>query len=166
MGTATAQIELDILEKKLDSSPHQGSVLEFFIVNGLDRQIAAELDRLWGVTKKIGSQVYRVGKIIVQHIIDFIKRNPNTAIAIAVSAAVTTLLGSIPVLGAVLGPLSLLVSGMMAVPLAQAYDMATRGEHRVGGFIDSVFIGTVSLAKEFFGVLINIFNELKTVWDA
>lgn len=165
MNTTTAQIELDILEKEIDSSPHQGSVMEYFIEKGLNAQIAAEIDRLWSVTRRIGSRVYRVGKIIVHSIIKFIQRNPKTIIAIAIAAAVSWLLGSIPILGTILGPLSAVLGLFVGIPLGQAMDMVKRGELENANSFGSVFVGAISFAHEFFQFLADIFNTLKHDWE-
>lgn len=160
MNAITAQIELDILEKEIESMTSNNSIMNFFIDRNIDPQIAVEIDRIWSKVKIIGSRVYKIGQIIVCQIIKFIERNPNTAIALAITAAATTLSASIPFLGAILTPLIAASSLIVGIPLAQSLDMAKRGEGTTNNSSGSIFIGAVSLAKEFFTLLINIFQAL------
>jgi hypothetical protein len=165
MDAVTAQIELDILEKEIESMPNNSSIMNFFIDRNIDPQIAVEIDRIWSKVKIIGSRIYKIGQIIVCQIIKFIERNPNTAIAMAITAAATTLFASIPFLGAILTPLIVASSLIVGIPLAQSLDMAKRGEVTTNNSASAIFIGAVSLAKEFFNLLINIFQTLFSIQE-
>ena len=55
-------------------------------MNGLPFEFSTRLEDLWDTTIEIGKDTINVGKIIIYHIIEFVKKNPNMAIGICIGA--------------------------------------------------------------------------------
>lgn len=84
-----------------------------------DRQIETFIDRLdisadakanlagfAKVTVKVGREVVRIGRKIVDVLFSFLRNFPGIGFGVIFAVVITTLLGAIPLLGAVLGPMA------------------------------------------------------------
>ena len=84
-----------------------------------DRQIETFIDRLdisadakanlasfAKVTLKVGCEVVRIGRKIVDVLFSFLRNFPGIGFGAVFAVVITTLLGAIPLLGAILGPLA------------------------------------------------------------
>jgi hypothetical protein len=84
-----------------------------------DRQIETFIDRLdisadakanlaafAKVTVKVGREVVRIGRKIVDVLFSFLRNFPGIAFGVIFAVVITTLLSAIPLLGAVLGPVA------------------------------------------------------------
>lgn len=84
-----------------------------------DRQIETFIDRLdisadakanlasfAKVTLKVGREVVRIGRKIVDVLFSFLRNFPGIGFGVIFAVVITTLLGAIPLLGAILGPLA------------------------------------------------------------
>lgn len=84
-----------------------------------DRQIESFIDRLdisadakanlasfAKVTLKVGRRVVRIGRKILDVLFSFLRSFPGIAFGVIFAAVITTLLGAIPLIGALLGPVA------------------------------------------------------------
>lgn len=124
---------------------------------GLPQEIITRINNLWETTKIIGGQVIHVGKIILAEIMKFIKENPHLAVGVAIGAAVGALTSLIPFFGPFLAPLAtaiaMIVGGISGYRLDQV-------KEQKGGAI-GVTQELIVIAKKFFELFGNIFNELQ-----
>lgn len=74
---------------------------------GLPPEVAIRLKALLEIVRPIGDKLISIGKIIVLKLTEFIEQHPNLAAGIALGAAVSSLIASIPFLGQVLAPIAL-----------------------------------------------------------
>jgi len=77
---------------------------------GIPPEVLTRLKEIWIKTKQIAGEVVAVGKIIVRQIFDFIMDNPKLTVGLAIGAAVASLIAGIPFFGAMLEPLSTIIS--------------------------------------------------------
>ena len=132
------------------------------VVSGIRRGIPPELltrlKALWEQTKVVAGEVVAFGRIIVQKIVDFLLANPKLAIGLAIGAAVSALIASIPFLGAVLAPISTWV--------ATLYGAGVGATMQQGDFSGSPMSAAIELASKFFELLVSIFNGIAQYWTA
>ena len=114
---------IDAQTGKLASKKLQEPPMSFFDAvrsdQWTDRQIETFIDRLdisadakanlaafAKVTVKVGREVVRIGRKIVDVLFSFLRNFPGIGFGVIFAVVITTLLGAIPLLGAVLGPLA------------------------------------------------------------
>ena len=68
---------------------------------------------------KVGDVVLRIGKRIIEIVFDIVKRFPNATFGFILGAILSTLIASIPIVGAILGPLTATV--LIALGLATGF---------------------------------------------
>ena len=131
-----------------------------FTNNNVPVEVITRLEELWGTTKIIGEQVYEIGKILVMKIIEFILANPKMAIGLVIGVAVGSLTNAIPWIGAIIAPLAMAIGGFFGAVTGHKLDKIAKGE--LDGFNNSnVFADLITLAKEFWMVIVEIFKALK-----
>lgn len=149
---ATLNSEQAMLEFTLLNAETTGQSFDDVVLEGLQRGIPPEMltrmKSLWEQTKQIGNEVIEVGKIIVMKIIEFLKANPKLAASLAIGAAVYLLAHTIPLIGPLLAPL------LAAVAAIYAFGTLTS--------LDDV----IKMAKEFFALIVSIFNAVANRWTA
>jgi hypothetical protein len=89
-----------------------------------------------------------VGKIIVIKIIEFLKANPKLAASLAIGAAVYLLAHAIPFIGPLLAPLLAAAAAIYAFGTLSSLD------------------DVIKMAKEFFALLVSVFNAVANRWAA
>lgn len=83
------------------------------------------------ITMKVGQAVLSLGKAILTFVLDILKRFPYATFGIVVGVTVAVIVGSIPLVGAILGPLLgklVAVFGLTAGTLIDFKDAAIRFE--------------------------------------
>jgi hypothetical protein len=83
------------------------------------------------VTMKVGQAVLSLGKAVLTFVLDILKKFPNTAFGMVIGVTVAILVGGIPLVGAVLGPLLgklVTVLGLTMGAIADFKDAAIRSE--------------------------------------
>lgn len=140
----------------------ESSDIEFddVVIDSLKRDIPAELvtrlSELWTQTKVVAGEVIAVGRIIVRKIVDFLLDNPKLTIGIAVGAALTALVSSIPFIGPLLAP--------MAATVSMLYGAGVGASMQKGDYSMSPFSAAIELAHKFFELLTAIFDGVKDYW--
>jgi hypothetical protein len=119
-------IEVEFIDARtgtLTSKKVQAPPMSFFDAvrseQWTDRQIETFIDRLdisadakanlasfAKVTLKVGREVVRIGRKIVDVLFSFLRNFPGIGFGVIFAVVITTLLGAIPLLGAVLGSLA------------------------------------------------------------
>lgn len=161
MRTAEAELELMILQGKAENAfRNSAHVYEHFVSLGLPKQLSIEFSSLYGATMKIGSQIVKIGKIILHHIFEFIQKNPNVAIGALIGLAIGALLNVIPIIGSLLSGLITPILVTVFALYGVRADKKNRGEYEVSGIPDA-FKDIKYLANELWDLLGKIFDTLK-----
>lgn len=155
-GQSTNQTTLNseqaMLEFTLLNAETKGQSFDDVVLDGLQKGIPAEMltrmKSLWEQTKKIGNELIEVGKIIVMKIIEFLKANPKLAASLAIGAAVYLLAHAIPFIGPLLAPLLAAAAAIYAFGTLSSLD------------------DVIKMAKEFFALLVSVFNAVANRWAA
>ena len=163
MTENVAQMELMVL-----SNQNKGMKWLDAVVKLTNKDIPAEvvtrLQDLWETTKTISGQVYEVGKILVMKIIEFILANPKMAIGAVLGVAVGSLVNMIPWVGTMLAPLAMAIGAFFGAIAGHRLDKLAKGE--LTSYNDSsIFADLITIAKEFWKVIVEIFKALKTHFE-
>jgi hypothetical protein len=154
---STAQANLKMALWQVDADSMTSSDLYAWLVDsGLPHEVTIRLHELASYTKKSGSKVLAVGKIILIKIIEFIKAHPNLAMGVALGAAVGLLVNSVPVLGSVLAPLATVLGITIGAIAGHRLD---KGKEVNEGII-GVAQDFIEIAREFFKLFIDVFNAI------
>jgi len=119
--------------------------------------ITAFTELSFKTAKTVAGKALEIGKIIIDQVIEFIKRNPNMAIGVLVGAAVGSLTTFIPFIGPFIAPLTMFVGATLGGVSGHRVDKKRRGENLHEGLLgiaDDVF----TVAKEFFKLICDIFR--------
>ena len=105
MTLPQARLELALWQAEADMASSSNLYIRLTEM-GLPSEVAIRLKELLEVVKPIGEKMVSIGKIIVLKLIEFIEKHPNLLTGIALGAAVSSLLASIPFLGPILAPIA------------------------------------------------------------
>lgn len=147
MTEATADLELTVLNAEASSASFDNAMIDA-MKRGLPPEIAARLEALWDKTATVAGEVVAVGKIIVMKILAFLKAHPELSAALGVAAAAYLLFQLVPYIGPLLAPIAALFSGVAV--MSKTSDVE----------------GAIQTAKDFFALLVGIFNTLKDRYQA
>jgi hypothetical protein len=140
------------------------AVFEFFMIRNLPQQVIHHITKLWDFTYKIGESVVSIGKIILLKIIDFIKENPNMAFGVALGAIAGAMVSSfiswIPFIGQALSAITIGAGMLIGAIAGDRMDRAENGEY-IDESLMSVFGDTISVAKKFIKLFIEIITTIK-----
>jgi hypothetical protein len=154
---STAQANLKMALWQVDADSMTSSDLYAWLVDsGLPHEVTIRLHELASYTKKSGSKVLAVGKIILIKIIEFIKAHPNLAMGVALGAAVGLLVNSVPVLGSVLAPLATVLGITIGAIAGHRLDKGKEVNEGIIGVAQDI----IEIAREFFKLLIDVFNAI------
>ena len=98
-------LELSMINAEVKERDFTETIVELLNRN-IPTEIVTRLKELWEATKTLAGEVIRIGKIIVHKIIDFVRANPNLTVGLALGAAVSSLVGMVPFIGASIQPLA------------------------------------------------------------
>jgi hypothetical protein len=107
---------------------HLDAVIENMAISADAKMLLHDLTK---VTLKIGTAVLAVGRAILSFALGAIKRYPNATFGLIVGATVAALVGGIPLVGAVLGPVLgklLTALGLTMGAIADLKDATIRSE--------------------------------------
>jgi hypothetical protein len=158
VAISSAQANLKLALYQAEADQISSSDLYASLVNsGLPNEVSIRLHELITYTKKVGSKVFSIGKIVLLKILEFIKAHPflvaGAGIGAVVGGAIATLITSIPLLGQLLAPVATLLGITITVTGAIIGHNLDKKFKNVGQDI-------VEIAKEFFGLLTDIFNTV------
>ena len=148
-------LELSMLNAEVKEQDFTETMVELLNRN-IPTEIVTRLKELWEATKTLAGEVIRIGKIIVQKIVDFVRANPNLVVGLALGAAVSSLVGMVPLIGPALQPIATVIGSVYGAGAGSRMDS--------GQPVDALVAGAIKLAKEFFELLASIFNAVKEYW--
>jgi hypothetical protein len=149
--------ELSLLNAEASETKFDDVVIDA-IERGIPPELITRLRELWDTAKVIAGEVVAIGRIIVNHIFDFLKRNPKLSLGLALGAALSVLVGGIPLIGQLLQPL--------ATWVATLYGAGVGAAMQQGDYSGSPFTAAVELASKFFELLVVIFKSVVGYWTA
>ncbi len=161
---ALANLELTLLNAEAESASSSDFYL-WLSESGLPSEVVIRLKTLVDFVKETGNKTISIGKIILLKIIEFVKAHPNLAIGIAVGAAIGALVNMVPFLGTYLAPTAILLGISIGAIAGYRLDKI-ENEQSVDAEANTVAIGqdVIEIAKEFFKLLIDIFNTVFDAW--
>lgn len=152
MSRAQATLDFALWHANTETM-NNGDLYIWLTEKGLAPEIAIRLKELISFTAKVGGKVLNVGKIILVKIIEFIEKHKNLAIGIALAAAVSMLIGSIPYIGFVLAPIALVIGLPIGIIAGLKMDSVASNS----GVI-TLSQDVIELARDFFQLLIDTFR--------
>ena len=147
--------DLTLLNAESSAANFDDVVIEG-IQRGIPPELLTRLKELWEKTKLIAGEIVAVGKIIVQQIFNFLKDNPKLTLGIALGAAVSALIAGIPFIGAILEPISTIISTLYGAGVGAAM--------QAGDYSGSPYTAAIELANKFFELIKKIFNAIAQYW--
>jgi len=163
MTKATAVKDL-LIEEISALKVSKDTVFEFFMTSNLPKQVIHHITKLWDYTCNIGESVISIGKIVLSKIIDFIKANPDMAFGAALGAIAGVMASSfiswIPFVGQALSVLTIGGGMLIGAIAGDRMDRATNGDY-IDESLISVFGDTISIAKKFVKLFIDILTTIK-----
>ena len=124
---------------------------------GLPQEVITRINELWETTRVISGQIFNIGKIILSEIIRFIENNSHMAVGVAIGAAVGSLTSMIPFIGPLLTPLATAITAVVGGIAGYRLDQGREPDDGTIGVSQDL----ISIAKNFFELLANIFNALR-----
>lgn len=154
------EADIDLILWNAEASSIDSSDLYVWLrESGLPPEIAIRLKNLIDFTEKVADKVIYIGKIVLIKIIEFIKDHPNLSIGIALGVAVSVMINSIPFFGPILSPLALVLGISAGMIVGHRMDKAAKGISMNNEFsIVSISQDVIEIAKEFFQLVIDVFN--------
>lgn len=99
----------------------------------------AQLAAFAKITMKVGREVVRIGRKIVDVLFSFLRSFPGIGFGVLFGLVIGALLGAIPLLGAVLGPVALTLGTALGVVLGANVDLKDpEFSTRLQNFIDEL----------------------------
>lgn len=154
---SAAMLELSMMNADVTNQNFDDVIIEA-LNRGVPPEVVTRLQGIWTTTKKIGNEVIAIGKIIIKEIIRFLKENTKMTVGIAIGAAVTFLVASVPFVGPILAPYIAILAPMYGAGAGAAMD--------AGSDPTSPIAVAISLASKFFELLKNIFAAIAQRWSA
>ncbi len=150
-----------MFELTLINAGASAAQFEDVVVDALNRGIPAELvtrlKTLWEKTRVVAGEIVAIGKIIVIQIISFLKKYPRISIGLALGAAFSTLIASIPLIGPLIHTEATLVASLYGAGVGAAMGN--------GDDSGSPFSAAIALAEKFFELLKNVLNSVSGYFD-
>jgi hypothetical protein len=121
----------DNLLKELNTghSPRQiEAVIERLSISADAKSLLLDISR---ITMKVGNALFSLGKAILTFVINTVKKFPNTTFGLVIGLTVSVMVGGIPVIGFILGPLLgklLTAFGLTMGAIADFKDASIRSE--------------------------------------
>ncbi len=160
LKSAQANIDLAIWNSEAESVKSRDLYL-WLRESGLPHEVAFQLKKLVYRTRIVADHIISIGKIILIKIIEFIKAHPNLTIGIALGAAIGALVNMIPFLGSFLSPIAMALGVSIGVVAGHQLDKLKKGQTaNAGGNLITISQDLIEIAKEFFKLLIDIFNAV------
>jgi hypothetical protein len=104
------------------------AAIEKFAISADAKSLLLDISR---ITIKVGEVVFSYGRALLTFVVDLMKRFPNTSFGLVVGLTVSVMVGGIPVIGVILGPLLgklLTAFGLTMGAIADFKDSAIRSE--------------------------------------
>ena len=156
MSTTEATLEVSMLNASANNLNFSEIAIDL-ATRQLPLEIVTRLESLWDITNAVAGAVVSTGRIIVIKIWEFIKENPNMAIGVVIGAAIGALVNLIPFIGQLLAPLAMAIGATVGGLSGGRMDDIANGVN----VSYTTFEDLISVAKKFYALLADIFNEMK-----
>lgn len=156
---AQANLDLVLLDAEANSIARSDLYL-WLRKSGLPSEVVIRLNNFVDTTIEIANFIISIGKIVLIKIIEFVRAHPNLATGIAVGAAVGALVSMIPFLGPYLGTVAMALGVTLGAIVGYRRDKLDKGESADLDIYNPISItqDLIEIAKEFFKLLIDVFN--------
>jgi len=131
-------------------------LVEALMEAGVSKEVAYRLGEIWNYTKKVGSKVWKVGRILLVRIVEFVKQHAFAISGMALGAALSILVAHIPIIGPAIAP----VVALIAIPVGALVGAKLDVDARKNGGPLEIMEELVRLAHDFFKILIDAFNAV------
>lgn len=132
----------------------------------LPESMKAEFDRkmvtLFQQTKIIAGKLINIGRIVFAKIYQFIQDNPNLTLGTIIGAVFGSFLGMMPLIGSILS----LISPFLGAAIGGYLDYVNKGGRELNGTLQQVIAGAAHTTKEFFKLIVEIYDALKNDFSA
>ena len=132
----------------------------------LPESIKAEFRRkmqnLFTQTKIIGGKLINIGRIVFAKLYQFLQENPNMVLGTIIGAVFGVFLGMVPLIGGVLS----LISTFLGAAIGGYLDYVNKGGRELNGTLQQVIAGAAHTTKEFFKLIVEIYDALKNDFSA
>lgn len=132
----------------------------------LPESMKAEFDRkmvtLFQQTKIIVGKLIDIGRIIFAKIYQFIQDNPNLTLGTIIGAVFGSFLGMLPLIGEILS----LISTFLGGAIGGYIDYVNKGGRELNGTLQQVIAGAAHTTKEFFKLIVEVYDALKNDFSA
>lgn len=132
----------------------------------LPESMKAEFDRkmvtLFQQTKIIAGKLINIGRIVFAKIYQFIQDNPNLTLGTIIGAVFGSFLGMMPLIGDILS----LISTFLGAAIGGYLDYVNKGGRELNGTLQQVIAGAAHTTKEFFKLIVEIYDALKNDFSA
>mgnify|MGYP003377431002 CR=1 FL=1 len=127
----------------------------------LPESMKAEFDRkmvtLFQQTKIIAGKLINIGRIIFAKIYQFIQDNPNLTLGTIIGSVFGFFLAMVPLIGSILS----LISPFLGATIGGYIDYVNKGGRELDSTLQQVLVGATHTTKEFFKLMVEIFNALR-----
>lgn len=154
MTLPQARLELALWQADADMSSSSDLYIRLTEM-GLPSEVVIRLKSLLEIVKPIGNKMISIGKIIALKLIEFIEQHPNLATGIALGAAVSSLVASIPFLGLILAPIALPLGITVGAIAGHRVDMAHGGNMDSDLGLTAIAGDVIEIARAFFQLFID-----------
>lgn len=132
----------------------------------LPESMKAEFDRkmvtLFQQTKIIAGKLIHIGRIIFAKLYQFLQENPNMVLGTIIGAVFGSFLGMVPFIGDILS----LISTFLGAAIGGYLDYVNKGGRELNGTLQQVIAGAAHTTKEFFKLIVEIYDALKNDFSA
>ena len=136
--------ELDAVFKDVNSSLPQRKIVQLIERTNLSADMKALLSDLARLTIKIGGKILAIGRKILTFIFDVIKLLPGITLGVLAAIVISSIIGAIPIIGAVLAAFLSPILLAAGISLGALKDMTN---DKLGEKLDKL-IGSFSPLKE------------------
>ena len=131
-------------------------LVESLMEAGVSKEVAYRLGEIWSYTKKVGDKAWKVGRIILAKIVEFVKQHAFAISGMALGAALSILVAHIPIIGPAIAPVIALIAIPVGILIGAKLDVDAR---KNGGSLEIVE-ELIRLAHDFFKLLIDAFKAV------
>lgn len=126
-------------------------LVELLMEVGISKEIAYRLGEIWNYTKKVGAKVWKVGRILLVRIVEFITQHPFALSGMALGAVLSLLVAQIPIVGPAIAP----VIAVITIPVGAVVGAKLDIDFKKA---ENILNELIHLARDFFKLVIDGFN--------
>jgi hypothetical protein len=161
LPAGTAQLKLGLLNAQA-TQMNKLDLITRLTNKGVPQEFITRLQVLWDYTKVVAGEVIQLGKILLMKIWEWVERNPQMLLGMAVGAAIGALTALIPFVGPLIAPFATVFGAIVVGSIGSMSDKASREGIAASSSTKVVVAqGVVNMAIEFFRLFASILMGLK-----